>query len=114
MGREEDSLAVSGFAHESEEEFARFLTFYNIDWHYEAACFALKRDEKRRVIESFTPDFYLPQLDLYIELTTMKQGLVTRKNRKIRKMRELYPDIKVKILYGRDYRELLFKFGLLK
>ena len=114
MGQEGDSLVVSGFAHKSEEEFARFLDFYNIDWRYEAACFALTRDEEGRVIESFTPDFYLPQLDLYIELTTMKQGLVTRKNRKIRKMRKLYPDIKVKILYGRDYRELLFKFGILK
>ena len=62
----------------------------------------------------FTPDFYLPEFDLYIELTTMKQSLVTRKNRKLRLMRELYPEIRVKILYRRDFRRLLFKFGVLQ
>ncbi|MFQ5738982.1 MAG: hypothetical protein ACE5JX_08190 [Acidobacteriota bacterium] len=101
------------FAHESEGEFARFLDFYNIEWRYESTCFPLTRDESGRVTESFTPDFYLPRFELYVELTTMKQRLVTRKNRKIRRMRELYPEVKVKILYGKDYRRLLFKFGIL-
>ncbi len=71
-------------------------------------------DDQGRVVESFTPDFYLPQFDLFVELTTMKQKLVTRKNGKIRRMRELYPDNKIKVLYGRDYRELLFKFGIVE
>ena len=101
------------FAHESEEAFARFLDFYGIRWRFEPTCFALRRDESGKVIESFTPDFFLPDLNLYVELTTMKQRLVTRKNRKLRLMRRLYPDIRVKILYGRDYRKLLFKFGIL-
>lgn len=114
MGRKRELEIPPGFAHESEEEFARFLDFYNIEWRYEPACFPLEWDQEGRVTESFTPDFYLPQFDLYVELTTMKQSLVTRKNRKIRRMRELYPDINVKILYGRDYRKLLFKFGILK
>ena len=107
-----DRVEACRFAHESEEEFARFLDFYNIQWRFESTCFALRWDETGAVIESFTPDFYLPQFDLYVELTTMKQRLVTRKNRKIRLMRKLYPDIRVKILYGRDYRKLLFKFGI--
>ena len=51
--------------------------------------------------------------DLYVELTTMKQRLVTRKNRKVRLMKELYPEVRVKILYKRDYHKLLFKFGAL-
>lgn len=108
-----ESLAGCSFAHRSEEEFARFLDFYDIAWRFEPTCFALRRDESGRVVESFTPDFYLPDLDLYVELTTMKQRLVTRKNRKVRLMRLLYPDIRVKIFYGRDYRKLLFKFGIL-
>lgn len=108
-----DLSAACRFAHESEIEFARFLDFYNIRWEFECTCFALRRDEAGRVVESFTPDFYLPDLDLYVELTTMKQKLVTRKNRKLRLMKNLYPDIRVKILYGRDYRKLLFKFGVL-
>ena len=99
------------FAHESEGEFSRFLDFYRVEWRYETVCFALERDAQGRVTESFTPDFYLPQFELFVELTTMKQSLVTRKNRKIRRMRQLYPNIKVKILYGRDYQKLLFKFG---
>lgn len=100
------------FAHRSEEEFARFLDFYKVTWRYEPMCFPLEWHDDGRVKESFTPDFYLPEFDLFVELTTMRQKLVTRKNRKIRLMRELYPEIKIKILYNRDYRELLFKFGL--
>ena len=63
-------------------------------------------------VEFFTPDFYLPELDLYVELTTLKQSLVTRKNRKLRRFRELYPDVNVKLLYGRDFRSLMRKYGL--
>lgn len=106
------SAAVS-FAHKSEEELARFLEFYNIEWRYEPTCFPIEWDKQGHVLESFTPDFYLPQFDLYVELTTMKQSLVTRKNRKIRRMRQLYPEINLKVFYGRDYRKLLFKFGIL-
>jgi hypoxanthine phosphoribosyltransferase len=108
-----DKEAGCRFAHEREAEFSRFLDFYGIQWCFESTCFALRRDEDGKVVESFTPDFYLPQFSLYVELTTMKQRLVTKKNRKLRLMKELYPDVRVKILYGRDYRKLLFKFGIL-
>lgn len=102
------------FAHESEEEFAKLLDFYGIRWEYEPRSFPLEWDETGRVVESFNPDFYLPDVNLYIELTTLKQSLVTKKNRKIRRLRQLYPNIRVKIFYGRDYRSLLFKYGLAK
>jgi hypothetical protein len=104
-------LTTTNFAHDSEREFAGFLNFYDIEWRYEPTCFPLERDDTGRVTLSFTPDFYLPQFDLYVELTTMKQKLVTKKNRKLRLLRTLYPEIKIKILYGRDYRHLLFKLG---
>jgi len=100
------------FAHRSEAEFAKILDFYGIQWEYEPRSFPLRWDIRGRVIESFNPDFYLPDLDLYIELTTLKQSLVTRKNRKIRRLRELYPDVNLKIFYGRDFRQLLLKYGL--
>ena len=103
---------VTSFAHGSEEDFAHFLDFYNVEWHYEPTCFPLQWDETGRVTESVAPDFYLPQFDLYVELTTMKQSLVTRKNRKLRRLRELYPEINVKIFYGKDYKRLAFKFGV--
>jgi hypothetical protein len=99
------------FAHESEEEFARILDFYNITWQYEPRTFAVEWDDEGNVAGSFTPDFYLPDQDLYIELTTAKQPLVTKKNRKVRRLRELYPEVNIKVLYGSDYRKLIEKFA---
>lgn len=98
------------FVHPSEEEFARILDFYHIKWIYEPRSFPL-RWEGDRVTEMFTPDFYLPGLDLYVELTTMKQSLVTRKNRKLRELKELYPDVNIRLLYRKDYQSLLDKYG---
>jgi cytidylate kinase len=100
------------FAHPSEREFARVMDFYRIPWQYEPKTFPIEWDENNNVVSAFTPDFYLPDLDLYIELTTMKQSLVTKKNRKVRLLRELYPDVNIKILYERDYRNLIWKYGL--
>lgn len=98
------------FAHPSEEEFAHILDFYRIEWVYEPRSFPLRWDGDR-IAEMFTPDFYLPSLDLYVELTTLKQRLVTEKNRKLRRLRELYPDIKITLLYKRDFDRLLAKYG---
>jgi hypothetical protein len=102
------------FANLSEEEFARILDFYQIEWQYEPKNFPLDWNGSGQVTESFTPDFYLPQFDLYIELTTLKQDLVTKKNRKIRRLRELYPTVNLKVFYGRDYRKLLERFGIVQ
>jgi hypoxanthine phosphoribosyltransferase len=98
------------FAHPSEVEFARILDFYGVRWEYEPRSFPL-RWEGDRIVEMFTPDFYLIDLDLYVELTTLKQSLVTEKNRKLRHLRELHPDINIRLLYRRDYHRLLAKFG---
>ena len=102
------------FAHPSEQQCARILDFYGIRWEYEPKSFPIEWNKKGNVVQSFTPDFYLPELNLFIELTTMSQKLVTKKNRKVRRLRELYPDINVKIFYQRDFRSLLMKFGLHK
>jgi hypoxanthine phosphoribosyltransferase len=99
------------FAHPSEKEFSRLLDFYHIEWIYEPRSFPLIWEDDK-VSEMFTPDFYLPALDLYIELTTLKQSLVTKKNRKLRRLRELYPDIKITLLYKKDFDRLLAKYGL--
>jgi len=98
------------FAHPAEHEFAAFLDFYRIRWQYEPTSFPL-RWEDGRVVEMFAPDFYLPEQDLYVELTTMKQSLVTRKNRKMRELRELYPDVNIVLIYRKNYHELLSRFG---
>jgi hypothetical protein len=101
------------FAHASEAELARILDFYQVRWTYEPDTFPIGWSMAGEVVESFSPDFYLPDLDLYLELTTLKQKLVRKKNRKLRRLRELYPDIRIKLFYARDFRMLLLKFGRL-
>jgi len=100
------------FAHNSERQFAKLLDFYNIAWEYEPRTFALARDREGRASQAFTPDFYLPAYDVYIEITTLNQKLVTKKNRKVRRLREQYPGINCKIFYQRDYLNLVRKYGL--
>jgi hypothetical protein len=100
------------FAHNSERQFAKLLDFYGIAWDYEPRTFTLERDNAGNPVQAFTPDFYLPAYDLYIEITTLNQKLVTKKNRKARRLQELFPDVRVKVLYQRDYLHLLVKYGL--
>lgn len=88
------------------------MDFYGIDWAYEPRAFALDWDDAGEPTKYFRPDFYLPEDDVYIEITTMSQKLVTKKNRKVRKLRELYPEVTCKVFYQRDYLHLLVKYGL--
>jgi hypoxanthine phosphoribosyltransferase len=99
------------FAHASEAELARILDYYDVRWEYEPRTFPILWSLDGAVVESFSPDFYLPELDLFVELTTLKQSLVRRKNRKLRRLRELYPDIRVKLFYGKDFKALMLKYG---
>jgi hypothetical protein len=107
-----DRVARTAFAHPSERVAAQILDYYRITWEYEPTTFPLEWDKQGNVLMSFSPDFYLPESDLYIELTTMSQKLVTKKNRKVRRLKELYPEISIRILYQRDFRKLLFKYGI--
>jgi hypothetical protein len=100
------------FAHNSECEFARLLDFYRVEWEYEPTAFPIEWDAAGQPTQHFRPDFYLPGFRLYIEITTLNQRLVTKKNRKVRRLRELYPDVRIKVLYQRDYLFLLAKYGL--
>ena len=109
---DDDSPRVVTFAHQSEREFASILDFYCIRWEYEPRTFPLRWDADGRAIESFSPDFYLVDHDLFIELTTLKQRLVTKKNRKLRLLRTLYPEVRIKLLYARDFKSLMSKYGL--
>ncbi len=88
------------------------MDFYGIAWDYEPRTFTLERDHEGNPVQAFTPDFYLPAYDLYLEITTLNQKLVTKKNRKVRRLLELHPELQVKVLYQRDYLQLLVKYGL--
>jgi len=107
------TIASTPFAHASEAEMSRILDFYAVRWEYEPHTFPILWNLDGDVVESFSPDFYLPDLDLYLEMTTLRQRLVRKKNRKLRRLRELYPDLNVKLFYARDFRALMLKYGKL-
>jgi hypothetical protein len=107
------SVPSTPFAHASEAEMSRILDFYAVRWEYEPDTFPILWNLDGDVVESFSPDFYLPDLDLYLEMTTLRQRLVRKKNRKLRRLRELYPDLNVKLFYARDFRALMLKYGKL-
>ncbi len=90
---------------------ARILDFYEVRWEYEPHTFPILWNLDGAVVESFSPDFWLPDLELYLEMTTLRQKLVRKKNRKLRRVRELYPDLRVKLFYARDFRQIMLKYG---
>jgi hypothetical protein len=100
------------FATRTELEAAKLFDYHRIAWEYEPRTFILAQDDNGNILEAFTPDFYLPDLELFVEVTEMKQSLVTAKNRKVRKLREKYPDVRVKLLYRKDFMRLAQKYGL--
>ncbi len=100
------------FAHPSEHAFAELLDSYGIRWDYEPRTFVLERDATGNITCGFTPDFYLSDFDIYLELTTLQQRLINRKRQKIRLMRQQYPDVKVKLLNRRDMEWIGRKYGL--
>lgn len=112
MPRIDNPNLPTEFAHPIEAEFARLLDFYNIAWQYEPTTFPLAENELGKPTEAFTPDFYLPNQDLFIELTTRKQELITEKNRKLRALRKRYPEVNIKLLNRRDMHSLLVKYGM--
>jgi len=101
-----DSSDSVVFSHESEQRVADLLDFYDIVWEYEPRTFVLESAPDGKPRMAFTPDFYLPDHDLYLEVTTLRQSLVTRKNRKVRMLREQHPEVRVRILYRRDLDRL--------
>jgi hypothetical protein len=107
------AVDATRFAHASEAEMARILDFYQVRWDYEPTTFPILWNLEGEVVESFAPDFYLPDLEVFLEMTTLKQRLVRKKNRKLRRLRELYPDIRIKLFYARDFRAMMLKYGRL-
>ena len=99
------------WANSTEQHFASLLDSYGIEWEHEPHKFPIAFDEEGNPVEFFTPDFYLPDTGEYIELTVLKQALCTRKNRKLRLMKALYPEIRCRIIYRRDYENLALKYG---
>ena len=101
----------SAFAHPAERELARVFDEHGIRWEYEPRTFILDRNPDGSVREAFTPDFYLPEQGVYIELTVMRQPLTSRKRRKARRVREQY-GVPVEIMFRRDVLRLAHRWRL--
>lgn len=102
------------FQNASEEEFAKILDMYNLEWEYEPHTFPIEWDSEGNITQAFSPDFYLPYFKTYIELTTMNQKYVSDKKKKMRKLKELYPGININIVFKNDFHALMKRFGLEK
>jgi hypothetical protein len=111
---EKNSTPNPVFIHPIEAVFARILDYYGVTWEYEPRSFPLKWDHNGNIVEAFKPDFYLPQQNLYVELTTLRPKLTTKKNQKLKKIRELYPDINIKLFKRRELRNMMLRFGLVE
>jgi hypoxanthine phosphoribosyltransferase len=98
------------FSHPSEWRFARILDFYRIRWEYEPHTYPIAWAPDGTVSESFTPDFWLPDQGVYVEVTMLRQSLVTKKNRKLRRFRELYPERSITLLYRADLEGLRTRY----
>lgn len=112
MTTENEKKDLGVFSHPAEEMFARIMDFYGVDWQYEPRTFDLEWDDDGQVTMAFSPDFYLPDQELYIELTTLRPQLAAVKNKKMRLMAEHYPDVKIKLMKRREIRDMMVKYGL--
>ncbi|MFM7503925.1 MAG: hypothetical protein ACKOC3_03710 [Candidatus Limnocylindrus sp.] len=106
----ETAVGTQPFAHRSEAEFAEILDFYGIRWEYEATAFPLTHHADGRVASRFAPDFYLPDVDLWVEITTIRQALMRQKRKKLRRFTALYPDLRIKLLGASDIKALMWKY----
>ena len=100
------------FKHPSEEEFAKILDMHEIEWEYEPRTFPLKWDTEGNITQAFSPDFYLPKFNSYIELTTMDQKYVSEKKKKVTLLKKLYPGTNINIVFKNDFYSLVKRFGL--
>jgi len=100
------------WSHPSEKEFAHVLDYFGIEWRYEPTTFPLRWDKEGNLLEGFSPDFYLVEQELYVELTTLRPRLMRDKHRKVRRLRELYPEVNVRLWDRRDFVRFLERFGL--
>ena len=103
-------MSAPEFAHPVEEEIARIFDEHGILWQYEPHTFILERNGDGTVHEAFTPDFFLPELGVYVECTVMRQSLMGRKRRKARKARHL--GVNVELLCRHDIETLASRWKL--
>jgi len=84
-----------------EANIARLFNYSGIKWTYQQKTFDLGS-------QNYTPDFYLPDGDIYIEV---KNFLWRYSKTRDRKFRKIYPGIKLTLLLKKDYLELEKKYS---
>jgi hypothetical protein len=87
------------FVTPEEERFERMLRKHSIPWEYESHLITFALDPKIGVADAgFNPDFYLPEWDIYVELTGGGAASMRKKRSKIRRAVDLYPYLRIRLL----------------
>jgi hypothetical protein len=84
-----------------EANVARILKHFSIEYSFEQKSFLLNKPEGGQT--RYTPDFYLPQYDTYIEV---KGRWYSDGKSKFQLCKEQYPNIKIKLVDGKKYKRL--------
>ena len=99
------------FAHPVERALSGVLDELGVRWRYEPHTFVLGRHPSGSVSAAFTPDFYLPDLDLYLECSVARTGLLRRKRRKIEATQRRY-GVVVHLVRRSDFETLVRRWSL--
>jgi hypothetical protein len=86
------------FVHPWEEDFARVLDEHQIEWQYKPRTFAVEWDEEGNFVDSFTPDFFLPVSESYVQLIAPQDREAHQRARKVRLLRQQYPRIRIDLI----------------
>jgi len=86
------------FAYAFEGAFARTLDQHGITWQYKPRTFAVEWDNEGNFVDSLTPDFYLPLIDLYVELIGPDRSEAAVKAKKVRLLRQQKPGLQIEMV----------------
>jgi len=84
-----------------EANVARYFNFVGIKWEFESKTFWF--ENIKRGNRSYTPDFYLPEEDRYVEV----KGWMDKSSKtKLKRMAKYYPNIKIEIIAKDEYKAI--------
>jgi len=100
-GIRKDISAIIYFYSRWEANIARLFNYLGVKWLYQPKTFDLGS-------QNYTPDFYLPDRNAYVEV---KNFLWKYSKIRDRKFRKIYPDINLTLLLKKNYLKLENKYS---
>jgi len=96
--------ATPGFISTTHQEFASFLSRSAIAWRYKPRTFAIEWDAEGNLLDSITPDFYLPDCRQYLALSTEQENCAASIARRLRLLNRIHPELDVRLIAGSNYK----------